>query len=177
MQKNFYWNKAWQYFYQGFQISDDERDIYVSETAFNDSILFERLNAPSLPKTELSISAIVGKNGTGKSTVIELLIRMVNNLSAAIYGEYPIYSAAEHLHYIDHVYAKLCYLAGGQFFILSVEGRNISLRKFNTIDSYHHRADKSDRTVLDPSLLKDEPLLSKNPDNQSPIQVNSATRV
>jgi predicted ATP-binding protein involved in virulence len=54
--------------------SSDEYEIYhkpvLSETIYN-------LNDQNL---DINISAIVGKNGTGKSTIVELLMKGVNNL-------------------------------------------------------------------------------------------------
>ena len=54
---------------------------------------------------KVSVCAIVGKNGSGKSSTVDLLIRMINNLSAVLLGEKFNFAAAEHLHFIDYVYA------------------------------------------------------------------------
>lgn len=58
-------------FYQGIDIDDD----VIHYQANLDRNLF------SLDSVNLNLSAIVGKNGTGKSTVIELLLLAFNNIS------------------------------------------------------------------------------------------------
>lgn len=129
MQKTFFRDNTWKYFYQGFHLDAEGMRLEVEPTAFNDSVLFARATAMKSPKTQISIGAIVGKNGTGKSTIVETMIRIINNLSAATFGEYANYAAAEHLHYIDHVYAEMCYTVGAHYFVLSVQGRKITLRE------------------------------------------------
>lgn len=44
-----------------------------------------------------------------KSSMVELLVRAINNLAAALLGEGYNFSAAEHLHFIDNVFADLCF--------------------------------------------------------------------
>ena len=40
----------------------------------------------------ININAIIGENGTGKSTLVDMIIRLLNNLSAAVFGENYIYT-------------------------------------------------------------------------------------
>lgn len=58
-------------------------------------------------EVSLSINAIVGENGSGKSTLIDYIVRILNNLSATIFGEEYRTPGAEHLHFIYGVYASL----------------------------------------------------------------------
>lgn len=64
MQKNFFRDNRWKYFYGGFQLDADGMHLSVAPNAFNDSLLFNRATAIKSPKTKVSISAIIGKNGT-----------------------------------------------------------------------------------------------------------------
>lgn len=79
---------------------------------------------------KVSVCAIVGKNGSGKSSTVDLLIRTINNLSAVLLGEKFNFAAAEHLHFIDHVYAELASRIGNAIYVLEERGRRIALRKY-----------------------------------------------
>lgn len=123
MQKALYGSNNWFYFYKGFEISHDYQSCKISNDAFADAQLF---NAKQLT---VSISAIVGKNGTGKSTIVDMMIRLLNNLSAAILSEEDVYPAASHLHFIDAVYASLAVYIDGKIRIVTCTGRNIRITK------------------------------------------------
>ena len=56
----------------------------------------------------ISVSAIVGENGAGKSSVIEYYIRLINNFAAATIGEYEVNPGAQHLHFIVQHCTKSC---------------------------------------------------------------------
>lgn len=85
----------------------------------------------------MTFSAIVGENGSGKSTVVELMIRICNNFAASIFGEYSADQGQPHLHFIDGVYADLYYREdkNGQvvFYLLRIEGRNVMLSRYTQI--------------------------------------------
>lgn len=64
-----------------------------------------------------------------------MILRTLNNLSAAILGETFNYSSAQHLHYIEHVYASVAVYLDHEVKILTVKGRKINI---STIDEYNH---------------------------------------
>lgn len=119
MQKSLYGKKDWLYFYQGFEIKSN--GIKVNEHAFDDVILYQG------GKTAISISAIAGQNGAGKSTIVDMVVRLLNNLATAVIGEDYVFDSAEHLHYIDYVYGSLAVMMGKDIKILTVEGRKIMI--------------------------------------------------
>lgn len=59
----------------------------------------------------VTVCSVVGKNGCGKSSLIELLFRMINNLGAMMLKEL-VRPAAETLYFIDGVVADLFYSIG-----------------------------------------------------------------
>ena len=93
---------------------------------------------------------------------MELLIRITNNLSAATFGEYANYAAAEHLHYTDYVFAELCYTVGGKYFILSVNGREVTLRELVQIDDFEYEV-KEVTPILVGGCSDIETPLGRNP--------------
>lgn len=120
-------NHKWLYFSNGFTVSDDMRSVRMSKDALDVDCLY------STEDLNVSLNAIVGKNGAGKSSLIELMIRMLNNVAAISFGEYSKFSAAEHLHFIDYIYADLCFYRGEGIYILSIRNRDIELREFYDI--------------------------------------------
>lgn len=134
MQKSLYGREDWLYINDGFSILGDVENgfnVAIQEDAFDSEFL---LYSPE-HGVKVSISAIVGQNGTGKSTIIDMILRTLNNLSAAILGETFNYSSAQHLHYIEHVYASVAVYLDHEVKILTVKGRNVSI---STIDENNH---------------------------------------
>lgn len=128
IQKSFYGNHKWNYLFSGFNIEDKGKDVkkyscHIEEGAFNDSLMYNNENQ------SVSISAIVGKNGTGKSTIIEIIIRVMNNVAAAIIGENYVYPAAAHLHYIENVYATLAAYIDDAVYLIICKGRELKIVK------------------------------------------------
>lgn len=124
IQKSLYGNKDWIYFYKNFDVNDEKSECVVSKNAFDDCLIYNN------ERQSISICAIVGKNGTGKSTIMDMIIRILNNISASIIGEGDVYPAAAHLHYIDNVYASLAAFIKGKIYIISCKGRDLSIKKY-----------------------------------------------
>lgn len=81
IQKALWGKNEWLYFYKGYSIADDGSYIEVSSEALRDFSFYD------IDKMKVSVCAIVGKNGSGKSSTVDLMIRIINNLSAVLLGE------------------------------------------------------------------------------------------
>ena len=68
----------------------------------------------------VAIQAVVGKNGCGKSSLIEMLFRMSNNLAALMLRGYER-PAAEHINFITDVVGELHYELDGVAGVLKCE--------------------------------------------------------
>ena len=124
IQKVLYGSDYWFYFYKGITIDENKTQVVMTSEAKKDYSLYDT------DELKISICAIVGRNGSGKSSIVELLVRTINNLAAALLGEGYNFSAAEHLHFIDYVFADLCFQIGNTIYILESHGRHIELRLF-----------------------------------------------
>lgn len=122
MQKALFLYQDWLYIYKGYDVDEDLMSIRLK--GFKQKVDFSIYDTSDL---KISVGAVVGKNGSGKSSFVELLIRVINNLTAALLGERFNFAKAEHLHYIDDVYADLLVQIENKFIIISVRGRNLNI--------------------------------------------------
>lgn len=110
----------WYLFYKDYEVTQDgkwlkPKDIKTVPTNFY------RV-ADSAPN--ISISAIVGKNGDGKSSLIELIVRILNNVAYAAYRD--VNNTVMH---IEGLRAELFFLIDDDVYSFRCEGNDIFFRQ------------------------------------------------
>ena len=115
------------YFIDGFDIIDDTY-LKVRKDRTNEVNIYEDYFKGESAYPSVHISAIVGENGSGKSTVVEFLMRIINNFAATSIGEYsPNQRTNEHLHYVDGVKGSLYFRKDDTIWEIRVRNRNVQL--------------------------------------------------
>lgn len=122
-------------FYNDYILSDSDRDgrrliTRNSEERHIDRTFFS-YNSGENPI--ISISAIVGKNGSGKSAIIDVILRLINNISYKILCDYQTYVGAE-LRWIKGINAQLYFAVENDLYLLEQKGneqKDCSLFKFD----------------------------------------------
>lgn len=113
------------YMLDGFTIDDDK--ILVAKERYKKTIYDYYVHDTHSGSPHISISAIVGENGSGKSSLVEFELRLINNFSAIIFGEHSNDIYSPHLHYINGVEGELYYLLKQNVYCLSVKNRKVKL--------------------------------------------------
>lgn len=134
------------YFCEGYSISDDGMTIAVDEhRVIDDEVYNDYLQEAAGEENyvpHVNIHAIVGKNGSGKSTIVELMIRLLNNFAAILFGEQITDNYTSHLHYIDGIEGELYYMKGDNPYRLSVCKRAVSLDRYERkMNPASHKSD------------------------------------
>lgn len=90
------------------------------------------LNDSALPHDffgkRINVQAIVGVNGSGKSSLLEIMYRVINNLSCLL-SRGKRRKSAETLYYIDGLYAEVIYVIDGQLARISCKGSVVEFQK------------------------------------------------
>lgn len=112
------------YLLDGFEIYEDR--ILVSKDRYIKTV-YDYYMDGGISSPHIIVSAIVGENGAGKSSVIEFEMRLINNFSAIVFGEFAKVDGWPHLHFIDGVEGELYYLLKQNVYRLCVTGRDVKL--------------------------------------------------
>lgn len=150
------------FFSEGYEITNNiltiKEENKISSNIYNLFIKDEKEQQPSI-----SINAIVGENGSGKSTIVEYVIRLINNLSAAIFGERFSNPAAEHLHYIEGMDGELWCLVDNKAVRLVVNDKKVSLFSY-TKDTQEEKFGNETLLLSNEKTDKDSPMENLNPE-------------
>lgn len=117
------------YLLQGYTIYEDK--ITVEQTRVELNRLYDDYSVDSKNKIpHINFSAIVGRNGSGKSSIIELMMRIINNYATSLFGEINHDPAAESLHYIENVFATLWFACDCKIYKLAIDNHELFLTEF-----------------------------------------------
>jgi energy-coupling factor transporter ATP-binding protein EcfA2 len=75
------------HFYRHYTFSDEKGKLHVAYNPEADLTIYDVNPANEAGQPKISISAIVGKNGAGKSNLVELLIMAINNIASQYYSQ------------------------------------------------------------------------------------------
>lgn len=147
---------------QGYEISENQivmsKERMIINQLYDD---YADVGLNGIPHVQFS--AIVGKNGSGKSSLIEFFMRMINNAATILKGETNCDPASERLHFVEDVEGDLWYAMGRKCYQLTVKSSaSLYIKVFKkneedggdaegevytaqpeveSIDQHHHRDD------------------------------------
>lgn len=104
------------WFYKGY-IKDENGDYSRTKNVTVDDFF-------TCGNTNVSICSIVGENGTGKSSLLELYFRLINNASFALKDGLPVQKFS--LCFVRDVYAKLVFEVDNHFYALEQQDTIVS---------------------------------------------------
>lgn len=125
--------KANEFYYlqKGYEINDTK--IIYRESESTIECLYDNFVGREGSLLRVSVSAIVGANGSGKSSLVEYILRLLNNFAASLYGETELHPGAEHLHYIDGIFGEMYYMLGCRPHLLRIDGDKVVLFEYARI--------------------------------------------
>lgn len=116
---------------------------YVKNLKTGEPYVIEHRMPPNFFSEHICISAIVGQNGAGKSSLLDMMFRIINNFSFCLFKD-TRRSAADLLTYIEDIYADLTYLIDEQESSVMCRGGFVAFKSGNVKTKFTHVRKEND---------------------------------
>lgn len=168
--------KPYQIYYllEGFDIKDNGYMYIQSYRLKADTLYQNYFSEKGVP--HVSISAIVGENGSGKSSLVEFYMRLINNFAAATIGEYEVNPGAKHLHYINNIEGEFYYLIDKVPYRLRVQSRNVILENYSSTGR-RTESNSEEFLLYNTAYIFDNEMSTEHVENDSDISPMQAWRL
>lgn len=119
---------------------------YVKNLKTGQTYYFEHKLADGFFADHICITAIVGQNGAGKSSLLDMMFRIINNFSFCLFKD-TRRSAADLLTYIEDIYADLTYVTDGEECSIMCRGGFVAFKSddLKTMFTHVSKQDERDR--------------------------------
>lgn len=111
-------------------VVDEGCDPRIRKNLISGEYRFTENQYPDFYGTGFSVQVIVGENGSGKSSLLELMFRMINNLAAVLFRDVEC-NAAERQYYVTGIKARLYYQIDNEESRLEIDDEHLTLIEGN----------------------------------------------
>lgn len=129
---------------------------YVKNLKTGQTYCFEHKLPEGFFADHICITAIVGQNGAGKSSLLDMMFRIINNFSFCLFKD-TRRSAADLLTYIEDIYADLMYITDGEECSIMCRGGFVAFKSDGLKTMFMHVSKQDERDIQWREAFKDYP--------------------